>query len=89
MLKTITVVAILAASPAFAKSCDRLVAEDTKAMQAATAHMMKACKNDSMAEACTKAIEAGDKALAASDALDLKCPKVTWSYDPPPSWKPE
>jgi hypothetical protein len=89
MLKTITAIIVLSSSPAFAKSCDRLVAEDTKAMQAATSRMMKACKDDSMAEVCTKAIEDGDKALKASDALDLKCPKVTWSYDQPPAWKPE
>lgn len=79
----------IASTPALSASCDRMVADDYKALTAATKRLQKACAKDTMSESCTKAIEWGDKVSAASDALEAKCPKVTWSYDPPPPWEPE
>ena len=61
-----------------APSCNRMIAEDTKALLAATARLRKECSGDDMKERCTLAIDAGDKVMKASDRVAALCRKGTY-----------
>lgn len=65
-----------------APSCDRMVAEDTKALLSASSKLHKACSGDDMHDRCTRAIEAGDKAIKASDHVAEICHLPTRKPEP-------
>jgi hypothetical protein len=76
---SLTLFAFMTAIPAIAApSCNRMIADDTKALLAATAKLRKACVGDDMKDRCTKAIDDGDKVMRASDAVAALCPKGSY-----------
>jgi hypothetical protein len=79
VLRAIVIAAVMAVTPALAApSCNRMIADDTKALLAATARLKKACSGDDMKERCTLAIDAGDKVMKASDRVSALCPKGSY-----------
>jgi hypothetical protein len=76
VLRIALIAAVMVATPALAApSCNRMIADDTKALLAATARLKKACSGDDMKERCTLAIDAGDKVMKASDRVAALCQK--------------
>ena len=105
MLKNMTLVAVLAATPALAGPCDEMHVA-ASALDSAIAKTEVICDTDNtLTGPCSHAIIAAHRATdmlkdanarckaaidAAKAAIGTTDPEVpTWSYDPPPPWRPD